>query len=106
MTVTTIDYCGKRICIPTSEPIHMDGEADAYADESHAAAFDRLEYVAHQCGYLVSSGTANGLPTVRVYAGYREFLLTWNHDGWLRTVEYRSARADASDPYKLLWKAV
>jgi hypothetical protein len=106
IVMATLEYCGKRIHFPQSEPIHLDGEADAYADETHQAAFDRLEYVAHQCGYLVSQSVVNGLPVVRVYAGHREFVLTWNHDGWLAKIEYRAARADATTPYKLMWKAV
>ena len=105
IVMATIDYCGKSIHFPTSSPIHLDGEADAYADETHQAAFDRLEYVAHQCCYIVSSGTTNALQTVRVYAGHREFLLTWNSGDWLARVEYRPARADATTPYKMLWKA-
>ena len=104
--MTTIDYCGKRIYFPSSSPINLDGEASAYPDECHDNAFDRLEYVSHECGYLVSKGVANGLPIIRVYAGHREFVLTWNPDGWLSTIKYRSARADATAPYKMLWKAI
>lgn len=53
MAKTMMGEAGEFV-LPEGDPIHLAGEADAYAGESCENAYRRLFYVGCQCGFMVS----------------------------------------------------
>lgn len=89
---------GTDIVLPQSEPIHLQGEADAYADESRDNAYARLFNAACQCGFMVQKDKPQ---SIIVWQESRVFRLCYGRDGSrLTAVWWRSAHDDKA-PWRL-----
>lgn len=89
---------GGMFNLPHSEPIHLEGEADAYAGETFENAYHRLHDAGCQCGFIVDRETNEHGHFVYVYQTTRAFRLTFSHMS-MKLVRVESRHFEA-DPWK------
>jgi len=80
--------------------IHLEGEADAYTDETYEAAYARLYRYGCDCGWLTSKGGAFGEETITVYHTHKTFTIHYR-SGYLTRITYTYGEAGE---VRTLWK--
>lgn len=84
---------------PSTEPIILEGEIDAYPGETLANAYARLHDYGCQCGWVTTCNVDDdGSGTVSVHVG-RTYRLRFVQCG-----ELTSVYVDGADGEKILWE--
>lgn len=65
--ITTILPRTEKFTRPTTEPIHMSGEADAFPGETFENAYERLFAYGCECGWMTTNQIDLGTGRVFVY---------------------------------------
>jgi hypothetical protein len=97
--ITTVYPKSDTFTRPTTEPIHLHGEADAFPGETFENAYNRLFDYGCQCGWSTSCQTDLGASRVFVHNG-GEFRLDFPNGGELGSVWKYCGR---SQGWKCLW---
>lgn len=95
---------GTTIEIPTTHPINLEGEADAYAGESFDNAYARLRHAGDACGFMVCREVSVHGASVIVYQSRRQYRVRFDPVSLVFVgVQYRGARAESLDPWTDLY---